>query len=100
MRALAQPEVVRSAIIAACVSAALCLPRLLLWSTRKYPIWYLEAVLLLGGTVLWAFVFAWHTKYTQRPVVTLKIEWLPLAIATVAGVALATVMHFFFVPQM
>jgi len=100
MRSLAQPEVLRSAAIAACISALLSLPRLLLWTTRKFPIWYLEAVLLLGGTVLWAFVFAWHTKYTQRPVLTRKVEGLPFILATGAGLLLSTLMHFFFDPHM
>src|SRR5438067_13802472 len=100
MRALAQPEVLRSAALMASVSAVLCLPRLLLWSTRKFPLWYLEAVLLLGGTVLWAFVFAWHTKYTGRPVFNLKLEPVPLLIATLCGIAVAMLLHFFVDPRL
>jgi hypothetical protein len=61
-------------MIAAAISALVCYPRLSLWANRVYPLWYLEAVLLLGGTVLWAFVFAWHTKYTGRPVFNWKCE--------------------------
>jgi hypothetical protein len=100
MRTLAQPDVLRAAAIASSVSALLCFPRLALWTTRAYPIWYLEAVLLLGGTVLWAFVFAWHTKYTSRPVFTAKIQPLLLVVASAAALAAATLLHFFVDPQL
>jgi len=77
---------------AAAISSLLCLPRLWLWPTRKYPLWYLEALLFLGGTVLWAFVFAWHTQYTGRPVFRLKMEAAIMALATAAGIAAAVVL--------
>src|SRR5215471_15793724 len=95
MRSLAQPGVLRGAIIAASISALACYPRLSLWASRVYPLWYLEAVLLLGGTVLWAFVFAWHTQYTGRQVFNWKPEPTPWMVATVAGVAAAWVLHAF-----
>jgi hypothetical protein len=92
MRQLAQAEVLKSAITAAAISSILCLPRVWLWPTRKYPVWYLEALLFLGGTVLWAFVFAWHTKYTSRPVFRVRIEPALLAGATTVGVSVAVVL--------
>src|SRR2546422_886393 len=93
MRALAQPGVLKAAITAAVTSALVCYPRLALWPNRVYPLWYLEALLVLGGTGLWGFVFAWHTKYTGRPVFTVKVEVIPLALATVAGLAAAVLLH-------
>ena len=89
MRSLARAEVIKSAMVAAGISAVLCAPRLLLWPERKYPLWYLEALLFLGGTVLWAFVFAWHTQYSGRPVFVLKVEKGLVAGVTVAGIVAA-----------
>src|SRR5258708_40307359 len=85
MRALAEPKVLRSALIAALLSALVCFPRLSLWSTRVYPLWYLEALLFLGGTVLWAFVFAWHTNYTGLPVFTSDVRRGAFLAASCAG---------------
>ena len=73
MRSLGRPEVLRSAIIAGLCSALVCWPRIATAPHQRYPAWYLEAVVLLGSIVLWGFVFAWHTQYTQRPVFTLKV---------------------------
>lgn len=98
MRRLAQPKVVTSAAIAAVLSAVFSLPRMMLWETRKLPVWYLEATVLLGGFVLWAFVFAWHTEYTGRPVFTLKIKPPVFAAATAFGIIAAFGLHFFLDP--
>jgi hypothetical protein len=93
MRALAQPGVLKAAVIAAAVSALACYPRVAFWPTRKYPIWYLELLLLFGGTVLWAFVFAWHTKYTGGPVLTLKMPLRTAGLATMLGLCAAALLH-------
>jgi hypothetical protein len=93
MRALARPEVLQKAALASFICAVACYPRLALWPNRIYPIWYLEAVLLLGGTVLWALVFAWHQAYTGRPVFTLRIEAIPFALATALGLVPALLLH-------
>src|SRR5260370_306795 len=85
MRRLAQPTVVTSAATAAAASAILSVPRMLLWEKRPFPLWYVEAILFFAGFVLWAFVFAWHTEYTRRPVFTLKIKLPVFAGATLAG---------------
>src|SRR5258706_3563023 len=87
MRALAEPEVLRRAALAAIVSALACFPRLQAWETRIYPIWYLETVLFLGAIVLWGFVFAWHTKYSGGPVFTFRPHRVAFIAATVAGCA-------------
>jgi len=94
VRSLAQPEVLKAAGAAAMLSALACFPRLFLWLNRPYALWYLEAVLFLCGVVLWAFVFGWHTKYTGRPVFTLKVGLGPFLGATLAGVAFAILFHF------
>jgi hypothetical protein len=93
VRSLAQPEVLKAAGIAALLSTLACFPRLCLWVNRPYALWYLQAVLFLCGVVLWAFVFGWHTKYTGRPVFTLRIGLVPLVGATLGGVAIAMFFH-------
>lgn len=55
--------------------------------------WYLEALAREGSIVLWGFGFALHTRYTQRPVFTLKVAW-PLTLATGAGLATALFWRF------
>ena len=99
VRNLAKTEVVKSAAIAALVVALACYPRLVLWAGRAYPIWYLEAVLLLGGFVLWAFVFAWHSQYTGRPLFTLKLPGASCIQATLAGIITVAILYWFVDPQ-
>jgi hypothetical protein len=99
MRKLAQPQVVTAAAVAAALSAALSLPRMLLWSKRPFPLWYVETTLFLGGFVFWAFVFAWHTEYTRRPVFTFKIKPSILTFATLVGVATGLGLRFFLDPS-
>src|SRR5205809_5416427 len=77
----------------------LCLPRLWLWPARKQPLWYLEAVLFLGGTVLWAFVFAWHLKYTGQPVFKARMSPLLLGMVTTAGIGAALLLFFVMDPR-
>jgi hypothetical protein len=98
VRHLAQARTLRAAALAAAVTAVACLPRLWLWTRRAYPLWYLEAVLFLGTIVLWAFVFAWHTRYSGRPVFTLRPGFIPFASATLAGVVCAVALRFFLDP--
>lgn len=100
VRRLAQPKVVASAAIAAALSALLSLPRMLLWEGRKFPLWYVEATMFLGGFVLWAFVFAWHTEYTHRPVFTLKVKLPVFAAATLAAILVGLGLHFFLDPSL
>jgi len=98
VRNLAKTEVVKSATIATLAGALVCYPRLALWPNRSYPIWYLEAVLLLGGFVLWAFVFAWHAEFTSQPVFNLKPPAKSCILATVAGIIMAAILHWFVDP--
>jgi hypothetical protein len=89
MHSLARPEVLRTAILAGLCSALVCWPRIATAPYQRYPICYLEAVVLSGSIVLWGFVLAWHTQYTQRPVFTLKVAAWPFALATSVGLATA-----------
>jgi magnesium-transporting ATPase (P-type) len=100
MRSLAQPAVLKSAATAALVSSLACYPRLFFWANRPQSLWYLEAVLFLCGIVLWAFVFGWHTRYTRRPVFSLKVGLAPFTEATLAAVAIAVVFHFWLDPSL
>src|SRR5689334_24616018 len=86
MRTLAEPAVIKSSAVAAGLTAIACYPRLVTAIELRYPIWYLEALLFLGGMVLWAFAFAWFPKYTNRPLFTLRVGWRLWALATVAGI--------------
>jgi hypothetical protein len=100
MRNLAQPRVLKLAGIASLATTLACYPRLPFWLNRSIPIWYLEAVIFFCGMVLWGFVFAWHTLYTQRPVFALKIEPRLFIAVTLAGIAIATAFHLFLDPAL
>ncbi len=97
MRQLAQPHVLKSAALAALITSLVCFPRLALRQV-PYPIWYLESVTFVGSFVLWAFVFAWHTRFTHRPVFHHRIELRLWAITTAAGIVVALVLHRFLDP--
>ncbi len=97
MRRLIQPEVIKPAGLAAGATALVCYPRFALWQS-PYPTWYLELVLLAGGFVLWAFVFAWHTPFTGRPVFKFPIDLRCFASATMAGLLVAAGLHWFLDP--
>jgi len=97
MRRLAQPSVLKSAGVAALLTSIVCYPRFAQWQSNVV-IWYAEAVMFLGSFVLWAFVFAWHTEFTGRPVFHKGVEPGPWLTATVAGVLVAAALHVFFDP--
>ncbi len=50
--------------------------------------------------VLWAFVFAWHSKYTGRPVFTTRIQPTPFIVATLTGIVAAAVLYTLVDPQL
>jgi hypothetical protein len=88
------------AVIAALASALASYPRLSLWSGHPEPVWYLEGAIFLCGIVLWGFVFAWHTRYTQRPVFMLKPEPRLFIMVTLVGIFAATVSHLWLDPSL
>ncbi len=100
MRHLLQPCVLGTASAAALVSALACYPRLTLWVQRPGPLWYLEATIFICCIMLWGFVFAWHEPYTHRPVFVRHLELVPLVAATVAGLAVGAVFHWWIDPSL
>jgi len=100
MRALAQPRVIKSAAVAAAGTTLACLPRMALWPTRLYPLWYVTLLMLLGAIVLWAFVLAWFTQYTERPVFILNQPVKDMVVASGAALAFALLLYFFLDPQL
>ena len=85
---------------ASLVTTMACCLRLIQWPGRHDPIWLLAGVIFFCGIVLWGFVLAWHTRYTGRPVSTLKIEPRLLATVTVAGFIAATLFHLLLDPAL
>ncbi len=100
MRHLIQPRVLNLAIIAGLASALACYPRVSLWLNRPGPVWYLEAMVFLCATMLWGFVFAWHTQYTNRPVFVLKPAPRPFLAVTLIGLFIATAFHLWLDPPL
>ncbi|MGA3283291.1 MAG: hypothetical protein ABSD57_02380 [Verrucomicrobiota bacterium] len=100
MRSFTQPRVLKLAGIAALATALACYPRVSLWLNRSAPIWYLEAMIFFCSIVLWGFVFAWHTQYTNRPVFVLKLETGPFIAVTLVGITVAVVFHLLLDPSL
>jgi magnesium-transporting ATPase (P-type) len=100
VRRLTQPSVVKAAALAALASTVLSLPRMLLWEKRPYLTWYIESILFCCGFVMWAFVFAWHTEYTHRPLFTLRIKPMLFASATVVGIIAGLGHHWLLDPSL
>jgi hypothetical protein len=89
MRHLLQPKVLNLAMPAALGSALACYPRMALWLNRSAPVWYLEPMIFFCSIVLWGFVFAWHTQYTNRPVWVLRPEPRLFIAATLVAIVVA-----------
>jgi len=100
MRHLLQPRILNRASIAALATAVASYPRLSLWLNRSAPVWYLEAMIFLCSIVLWGFVFAWHTHYTNRPVFILKLEPEPFIAVTLIGIVAAMAFHLWLDPSL
>src|SRR5208282_2792196 len=100
MRSFTQPRVLKLAGIAALASALAGYPRMSLWLNRPAPIWYLEPMLFLCAIVLWGFVFAWHTQYTNRPVFVFKLEPGSFIAVTLVGIIAAVVFYLFLDPSL
>jgi len=73
---------------------------MILWDKRPFSVWYPEAIIFFCGFVLWAFVFAWHTEYTRKPLFTFRIRPLLFAGATFAGILAALGMHWLLDPTL
>jgi hypothetical protein len=100
MRSLAQPRVLKLAALAGAATTLACLPRLVLWQTRVYPVWYLATLMFLGSIVLWAFVFAWHEQYSGRPAFTRVLPLAEVRLATWAGILGGLILYLFVDPPL
>jgi hypothetical protein len=100
MRRLAESHVMTSAAVAAALSAGLSLPRILLWDKRPFSAWYPAAMIFFCGFVLWAFVFAWHTEYTHRPLFPVRIKLLIFGGATAVGIIASLGLHWLLDPAL
>lgn len=98
MRNLAKIEVVKFAALAALAGCMICYPRLAYWPKPPYPVWYLEAVLLACGFVLWAFVFAWHAENTKQPPFNIKVKIRPYIVVTLVGLVIGVLLYEFVDP--
>lgn len=97
MLRLTQSRVFKSAGVAAALTSIGCYPRFAFWKAH-FPIWYLEGMLFLGSFLLWAFVFAWHTPFTHRPVLFNRVDPRFWALVTGAGIVVAIGLHWFLDP--
>lgn len=93
MRLLVQPQVIRSAIVATLITALACLPRLITWPGRPYPLIVMWLVLAWAGFVLWSFVFAWHAPYSEAQPFRIKRDPNLWITATLCGIAGSFVLH-------
>lgn len=98
MRHLLQSRILLWAILAASVSTLASYPRLLLWSDREIPVWYLEVSIFVCCIVLWAFIFAWHPVYTKKPVFRAKADLGTFSIVTLIGLVFTGAWHFWLDP--
>jgi len=90
MRHLLQPRVLNQAALAAAVSALAAYPAFDLLMRVPGGVPLLEFTIFICTTVLWGFVFAWHTPYTSRPVFAKPESRLFLAV-TALGLVVAVV---------
>lgn len=93
MRLLAQPAVLKQAVIAAALSTLAAWPRLAGWSESPNPLWFLAGVLFWAAFCMWAAVFAWHGPFAKRVVVDWDIslrEWVNVTLVGVVGAVVLT----------
>lgn len=85
MRDLARTPVMTKAAAGAAVTAFVCYSRLVVWPERPAEVWTLAGVVFFSAFFLWGAVFAWHEKYSGRPVVDVSFRGRPWAAATILG---------------
>lgn len=87
-----------AAVTAALASCVAGYPRLAQWTLRQHAIWFLVTVMFVCAWVLWAFVFAWQTRYLRCPVVVKKLDLKAFWSVTIMGVIIGAIFHFCFDP--
>ncbi|HOW65335.1 MAG TPA: hypothetical protein P5186_01575 [Candidatus Paceibacterota bacterium] len=100
MRHFVQTDVLKRSACAALITAALCYPRFSLWFHRSQPLWYMESMVFVSTIILWAGVFAWHTRYCHRPVFILRWDPKNWAGATLAALLMAAALYFWLDPSL
>ena len=98
MRSLIQPQVLKSAGFAAALTTLACWPRIALWTDRGDAVWFLLMFIAWAAFFQWSFVFAWHEKYSGRPVFRRVISTQLWVIVTLCGLAGAMVLRWFLDP--
>jgi len=82
--------VLQRSAFAAGLTVAACYPRLAFWQERAHAVAYLLAVMFICTLFLWAFVFAWHRKYTGQDVFRFRLPatlWINASLtALIVGV--------------
>jgi hypothetical protein len=100
LRDLVQSKILGRAGIAGVATAAVCYLRIEQWMDRPRAAPLLGLTLLWCAFVLWAFVFAWHERYSGRRVFCPGFEPLVWFGATATGLAWAAVLHWALDPQL
>ena len=100
MHSLVQTEVMRASAIAALLTTACCIPRLLVWGNPHYAHWFLVAVLAWASFILWSFVLGWHKRFLSSPPITIRFPFSIWAIATAAGLLTAATLHWLVDPTL
>lgn len=98
VRSLVQSPVLKKAALAGLLTVLACWPRLSLWSARPYAVWFMLMALGWAAFILWSFVFAWHTRYTDLPVFKAKLQPRVWRLATLCGIAGTLTMYCFIDP--
>ncbi len=100
MRHLLQPRVLNQAGLAAALTTLACYPRLALWTEKQQALPLLVTAIFICGIVMWSFVFAWHTPYTNRSIVFIKPGAKLFVGATFAGIGLSLGWKFWLDPAL
>lgn len=100
MRDVLRPGALKNAGLAATATAFACYSRLALWGDRPERLGVLLTLLFTAAFVFWAAVFAWHSKYSGRKI--LSLEWEPVlwSCVIVCGLAGSAILYFFVDPTL
>jgi hypothetical protein len=79
--------------MAALLTAAACFPRIALRFPQPERAGFLTAAMLWSAFCLWAFVFAWHERYSGGQIFPKRVSPRLWAVASACGLAGAFVLH-------
>ena len=75
----------KAAAVGAAITSLAGYPRLVLWNDQPHQLWFLALTLAWASFILWSFVFAWHSKFSQCPFFFPRANLRLLGIATGSG---------------